>query len=174
MMMRPPLFICFSAACVATNTPRTLMSSTRSISSSVVSSNVFGMAVPALFTRTSSLPKVGHCLFDGGLDGLGIGGVRLNRDRLSAVAFNLLNNRRGRIGAFRVCDGHVRPVCGQTFGDGGANAARAAGDRAQFFLPVFYSWFVSCFFRGWIHCVSIGIKLCDGQKPVKWFIYLSV
>src|SRR5437588_1729500 len=58
MMMRPPLFMCFSAACVAMNTPRTLMSSTRSISSSVVSSNVFGMAVPALFTRTSSRPNV--------------------------------------------------------------------------------------------------------------------
>ena len=40
-------------------------------------------------------------LFDGGLDGLGIGGVGLNRDRLSAVAFNLLNDRRGRIGTFR-------------------------------------------------------------------------
>src|SRR6266436_903437 len=57
-MMRPPLFICFSAACVARNTPRTLMSSTRSISSTVVSSNVFGMAVPALFTSTSRRPNV--------------------------------------------------------------------------------------------------------------------
>src|SRR5207302_2240038 len=58
MMMRPPLFMCFSAACVATSAPRTLMSITRSSSSSVVSSNVFGMAVPALFTRTSSRPNV--------------------------------------------------------------------------------------------------------------------
>src|SRR5713101_1007660 len=40
------------------NMPRTLMSSTRSISSSVVSSNVFGMAVPALFTRMSRPSKV--------------------------------------------------------------------------------------------------------------------
>ena len=51
-------FMCLSAACVATSVPRTLMSITRSISSSVVSSKVFGMAVPALFTRTSSRPKV--------------------------------------------------------------------------------------------------------------------
>src|SRR6202521_4996675 len=58
MMMRPPLFMCFNAACVAANTPRTLMSITRSSSSSVVSSNGFGMAVPALFTSTSSRPKV--------------------------------------------------------------------------------------------------------------------
>src|ERR1700730_11223008 len=37
MMMRPPLFICFSAACVATKVPRTLMSIRRSSSPSVVS-----------------------------------------------------------------------------------------------------------------------------------------
>jgi len=35
-----------------------LMSITRSISSSIASSNGFGMAVPALFTRISSRPKV--------------------------------------------------------------------------------------------------------------------
>ena len=64
MMMRPPLFMCFSAACVAMNTPRTLMSITRSISSSVVSSNGFGMAVPALFTSTSSLAEGRNGLFD--------------------------------------------------------------------------------------------------------------
>src|SRR5882724_10654374 len=58
MMMRPPGCMCLSAACVATSVPRTLMSITRSISSSVVSSKVFGMAVPALFTSTSSRPKV--------------------------------------------------------------------------------------------------------------------
>src|SRR5207237_7021416 len=58
MMMRPPLFMYFIASCVAANVPRKLMSITRSISSSVVSSNVFGMAVPALFTSTSSRPKV--------------------------------------------------------------------------------------------------------------------
>src|SRR2546421_1249675 len=62
MMMRPPLFMCLSAACVATSVPRTLMSMTRSISSSVVSSNVFGMAVPALFTSTSSRPKIATAL----------------------------------------------------------------------------------------------------------------
>ena len=73
-----------------------------------------------------------HCLFDGGLARLGISGVRLNRDRLSAVAFNLLNNRRGRIGAFRVGDGYLRPICGQAFSDGGANAARSARNQCNF------------------------------------------
>jgi hypothetical protein len=42
----------------ARTVPRTLISITRSISSSVVSSKVFGIAVPALFTSTSSWPKV--------------------------------------------------------------------------------------------------------------------
>src|SRR6202795_439864 len=58
MMMRPPSFMCFSAACVVASTPRRVMSITRSISSSVVSSNVFGKAVPALLTSTSSRPNV--------------------------------------------------------------------------------------------------------------------
>src|SRR5580700_5007381 len=57
-MTRPPLFMCFSAACVVARTPRRLMLITRSISSCVASSNGFGMAVPALFTSTSSRPKV--------------------------------------------------------------------------------------------------------------------
>src|SRR5207237_1389066 len=130
-MMRPPLFMCLSAACVARNTPRTLMSITRSISSSVVSSNVFGMAVPSLFTRTSSLPNVAHGLFHGGLGGLGLSGVCPDRDRLSAVAFNLLDHRRGCIGAFRVGDRYFRPVRSQTFGDGGTNAARSARDQGN-------------------------------------------
>src|SRR6202044_2757212 len=62
LMMRPPSFMCFRAACVVANTPRMLMASIRSISSSVVSSNVFGLAVPALFTSTSSRPKVAAAL----------------------------------------------------------------------------------------------------------------
>src|SRR5207249_11130740 len=57
MMMRPPFFMCFSAACVATSVPRTLTSISRSSSSSVVSSNLLGIAVPALFTSTSGRPK---------------------------------------------------------------------------------------------------------------------
>src|SRR5262249_13054698 len=58
MMMRPPGFMCLSAACVATSVPRTLTSIKRSISSTVVSSKVLGMTEPALFTSTSSRPKV--------------------------------------------------------------------------------------------------------------------
>src|SRR6266850_2491001 len=58
MMMRPPACMCLSAACVATKTPRTLTANTRSKSASVASSTFIGMTVPALFTSTSSRPKV--------------------------------------------------------------------------------------------------------------------
>src|SRR5207247_5765088 len=129
MMTRPPLFMCFSAACVVTNTPRMLMSITRSNSSSVVSSHLLGMAVPALFTRTSSRPNVATVFSTA--DGAGISGVRLDRDRLSASAFNLLDDRRGRIGTFRVRDGHVRSVRSQTLGDCSTNAARAARNECN-------------------------------------------
>ena len=74
MMMRPPSCMCLSAACVAIIAPRRLMSMTRSSSSSVVSSNGFGMAVPALLTSTSSCPYVATVCFDRG------------RDRLASVA----------------------------------------------------------------------------------------
>ena len=50
--------MCFSAACVTIIVPRKLMFIMRSISSRVVSSNFFGMAVPALLTSTSKPPKV--------------------------------------------------------------------------------------------------------------------
>ena len=70
-------------------------------------------------------------LFHRGFGGVGIGGVRLNRDRPSASTFNPFDHRCGRVGAFRVCDGHVRSVRGQTFGDGSTNAARAAGNECD-------------------------------------------
>src|SRR5437867_4334256 len=72
-----------------------------------------------------------HCLFDRGFDGAGISGVRLNCDRLSASAFNLIDDRRGRIGTFRVCDGHVRSVRSQTLGDCSTNAARATRNECN-------------------------------------------
>src|SRR5882762_8152510 len=75
--------------------------------------------------------KCRHGLFDRGFDGVGISGVRLNRDRLSASAFNLLNDRRGRVGTFRVRDGHVRSVRSQTLGDCGTNTARATRNECN-------------------------------------------
>jgi hypothetical protein len=78
------------------------------------------------------LAEGGDDLFDRGLDGVRIGGIRLDCDRLSALAFNLLNHRRGCIGSFRVGDGYIRPVRGQAFGDGGTNAAGAARNKCNF------------------------------------------
>jgi len=40
----------------------------------------------------------------------GIRSVGMNCDRLSANAFNFLDDRRGRVGTFRVRDVHVRSV----------------------------------------------------------------
>ena len=82
-------------------------------------------------------------LFDRGFDGFGIGGVSLNRDRLSADAFNLLNDRRGRIGTLCVCDGHVRSVRSQTFGDCSTNAARAARNECNFSFKFIHVHFLS-------------------------------
>src|SRR3984893_15055406 len=77
-----------------------------------------------------------HGLFDRGFDGVGISGVRLNCDRLSASAFNLLRDRRCRIGTFRVGDGHVRSVRGQTLGDCSTNAPRAARNECNLSFQV--------------------------------------
>ncbi len=95
MMMRPPSGICLSAAWVVTNTPRTLISITRSSSSSVASSNGFGIAVPALFTSTSMRPKAFDNLIHSSLHGFGIRGVGLYRERLAAAALDGLDDRIG-------------------------------------------------------------------------------
>jgi hypothetical protein len=107
------------------------------------------MAVPALFTSTSSLPNVATVFFDRGLDGCGVGGVSLNCDCLSASAFNLLNDRHGYVGTFRVGDGHVRSVRGQTLSDCGTNAAGAARNECNLSFQFLGhcpspSFFVSC------------------------------
>jgi hypothetical protein len=131
MMMRPPLVMCFSAACVAAKVPRTLISITRSSSSSVVSSNLLGMAVPALFTSTSSRAEGRDGLFDRGFAGVGIGGVRLNRDRLTPAPSISLTTDAAASAPFRVCDGHVRSVRGQTLSDCSTDAARAARNECN-------------------------------------------
>ena len=64
-----------------------------------------------------------HGLFDRGLHGVGIGGIRLDGDRPSASAFDLLHDPRGRVPTLGVSDGHTGPVGGETFGDRRANAA---------------------------------------------------
>ena len=87
---------------------------------------IAGITTPVCLT--SAADRFFHC----GGDSFGVGGVRLNRDCLSAVAFNLLNYGCGCISTFRICDGDLGPVCGQTFGDGGADTARAAGNKRNF------------------------------------------
>src|SRR6266581_5601909 len=127
MMMRPPLFICFSAACVATKVPRTLMSIRRFLQCGLL--ELLGNGRARIVHEDVEAAECRDGLFDRGFDGAGISGVRLNCDRLSASAFNLLDDRRGRVGTSRVCDGHVRSVRSQTLGDCGTDAARPARDE---------------------------------------------
>src|SRR6202166_2389359 len=75
-----------------------------------------------------------HSLFDRGFDSVSISGFRLNCDRLLASAFNLLDDRLGRVSTLRVCDGHVRSVRGQTLGDCSTNAARATRNECNLSL----------------------------------------
>jgi len=75
------------------NTPRTLISITRSISSSVVSSNGFGNggARRCFHQSTSSWPKVANGLFDRKPSQLSVGRIRLDRDSfppLCSMAFD--------------------------------------------------------------------------------------
>ena len=55
--------------------------------------------------------------------------VRLDRDRLSASAFNLFDKGRRGVRALGVGDGDAGAIPGQALGDRGADAARTAGDE---------------------------------------------
>jgi len=67
-------------------------------------------------------------LFDRSLHGVGIGGIRLNRDRPSASTFNLLHDRSGCISALGVSKRHACPVGCQPLGNRRANPSRTASD----------------------------------------------
>ncbi len=71
-------------------------------------------------------------LFDRALDSLDVGGVRLDRLGLSAIAFNGFDHGGSCDDVLRVGDGHARPIRGQEFRDRCANAPRAAGDQGHF------------------------------------------
>src|ERR1043166_9060134 len=107
MMMRPPGFMCLSAACVAASVPRTLMSITRSISSSVVSSKGFGIVHKHI---KSAEGRDG--LFDRALDSFAVARVRLAWDSLSATKFNRFDHGGSRACLLRVRDGHARSIRG--------------------------------------------------------------
>ena len=71
-------------------------------------------------------------LFDRVLDCFGVGGVRLDRDGLSAAEFNRFDHGGGRAGVFRVRDGYACSIRGQTLRDRCANAPGTAGNECHF------------------------------------------
>src|SRR6202040_2752067 len=88
--------------------------------------------------------------FDRALDSFDVGSIRLDRDSLSAIAFNGFYHRGSRAGVLRVRDRHARSICGQTFGNRGSDAARTAGDNrdlARQFLAIVIAHMLCSFFR---------------------------
>jgi hypothetical protein len=98
------------------------MAMTLSISSIEVSSKGLGIAVPALFTSTSSRPNAETVRSTAG-DGRGIAGIRLDRDRLATHLLDFLDHRRRGIGALGVGDRYIGAVGRQPSGDTCADAA---------------------------------------------------
>ena len=125
---------------------------TRSISSRVASSKGLGMAVPALFTRTSSWPKVAAAFSNRSFDRPRISGIRLNRDCLSSAPFNLLHHGSRRLSVLGVSKSHTCAVGCQSLHDRCPNSTRTPSDHcdlARQFLPIviahiFRSFFVLC------------------------------
>jgi len=111
MMMRPPSFICLQR-CLRRDEGAADVDVNQAVQLFLAwcSSNVFGMAVPALFTSTSSR-QCRHCLFDAASTAQASSGVRLNwRSAFRPSAFNLLTTDAAASAPFVICDGHVRSV----------------------------------------------------------------
>ena len=114
-MMRPPLFMCFRAACVATNAADVDVNyAVQFLQRGLL--EWFGDGCAGIIHKDVEPTEGRDGLCDRRSDGAGISGVRLNCDRFSAGAFYLLNDRRGRVFAFRVGDGHVRSVRSEPLG----------------------------------------------------------
>ncbi len=75
-------------------------------------------------------------LSGGSIDGRGnrggVGAVGLDGKRSAAQAFDLLRDGMGLIGRTVVGDRDISTVGSEAFGDGGADAAAAAGDECNF------------------------------------------
>jgi len=101
MMMRPPLFMYFSAACVAASVPRTL----------IVDDAIHLLERGLLEPFRNGCARIVHehiksaegCegLFDAPLDGSDVGSVRLDRDSLTSVEFDRFDYGGSRAGVLR-------------------------------------------------------------------------
>src|SRR2546428_9871090 len=90
------------------------------------------------------------------MDCLGVCRVRLDRECLSAAAFNRFDYGRGCVSILGVGDGDTRSIRGEAFGDRGPNTTRATGDQSDLTLQ----------FLG--HCVSPLLRRGTGNGMQRW------
>ena len=117
---------------VATRTPRTLMVMTRSMSSRVASSNGFGIAVPALFTSTSSRSKVVTVFSTAFLTASASAASAWIAIAFPPPRLNFFDKGRRSVRAFGVSDGDAGAFPGQPLGHRGPDAASTAGHERDF------------------------------------------
>src|SRR5882762_6572746 len=132
MMMRPPLFMYFSASCVAASVPRTLMSITRSISSERGLLERFRDGCAGVVHEHIESPERREGLFDRALDGSDVGSVCSDRDRLSTIELNRFDHGGSRACVFCVRNGHARSIGCQTLRDGCTDPPGTAGNERHF------------------------------------------
>ena len=170
-MMRPPSpNVLFSAACVSPrNTPwrnvdvdhavhllqRGLLEGLRKACAGIVHQDI------------QSTEGRGS-LVDRSRDGLGIGGIRLDRNRVSPSAFNLFHDRGGCVSAFGVgINGHARSVRCQPLGNCRANPSRSSSnqcDLARQFLSIVSA---HMFVLSWSGCLVVRFAPCRHQRTVR-------
>ena len=74
----------------------------------------------------------GDGLFDGGVDGFGVGCVCLDGECFSAIAFDCFDHCGSCIDVLRVGDGHACSIGGQTLRDRRADSPGTAGNKCHF------------------------------------------
>ena len=116
------------------------------MSCEVVSSNgFFGMAVPGIVDEDVDPPKSLR-LFVVELTAAASGLRPPELRWFPPGAFDLLDDRRGRVGTFSIGNGHARAVCEpERFAASSADAAWAASNKLQSFRFRFLGFGFSCF-----------------------------
>jgi len=93
MMMRPPFFMCFSAACVAASRFER-----------------FRNGCAGIVHKHIKSAEGGDGLFDRALDSFDVGSIRPDGDSLSASELDCFHHGRSRAGVLCIRDGHSRSI----------------------------------------------------------------